>query len=202
MKKLVLLMAMLTLFFTTASIASAHPGRLDSNGGHNCSDKSKAKGLCSGYHYHNGNGGNNAGSSSGGQSYATPAPKATVAPVLTKVAVYLNDVKQNYTPSAYMKNGTTLVPMKAIFESLGATVSYDNATKKVTATKDSKKIVIGVGNKTAYVDTNGSTSTITLSHPAETYQGTTMVPLRFVSQALGANVTFDEAALVVYISTK
>jgi len=120
---------------------------------------------------------------------------------LTKVAVYLNNVKQSYTPSAYMKNGTTLVPMKPIFEALGATVSYDNATKKVTATKVGKKIVIGVGNKTAYVDANGTTSTINLSHPAEVYQGTTMVPLRFVSQALGAEVTFDEAKLTVYITT-
>lgn len=199
MKKLVLFMAMLTLFFATTSIADAHPGRLDSNGGHNCSEKSKAKGLCSGYHYHNGNG---SGSTSGGHSNYTQTPTVTVAPALTKVAVYLNNEKQNYTPGAYMKNGTTLVPMKAIFESLGATVNYDSATKKVTAIKDSKKIVIGVGNKTAYVDANGTSSTITLSHPAEIYQGTTMVPLRFVSQALGANVTFDEAALIVYISTK
>ena len=29
-----------------------HSGRTDSNGGHKCSDKSKQKGLCSGYHYH------------------------------------------------------------------------------------------------------------------------------------------------------
>lgn len=200
MKKLVLFLVMITLFFTTTTIADAHPGRLDSNGGHNCSDKSKAKGLCTGYHYHNGNSGS--GSSSGGQSSYTQPTKAIQAPALTKVAVYLNNVKQSYTPSAYMKNGTTLVPMKPIFEALGATVSYDNATKKVTATKVGKKIVIGVGNKTAYVDANGTTSTISLSHPAEVYQGTTMVPLRFVSQALGAEVTFDEAKLTVYITTK
>ncbi|MBG9693634.1 MULTISPECIES: copper amine oxidase N-terminal domain-containing protein [Lysinibacillus] len=200
MKKLVLFLAMITLFFTTTTIADAHPGRLDSNGGHNCSDKSKAKGLCTGYHYHNGNSGS--GSSSGGQSSYTQPTTAIQAPALTKVAVYLNNVKQSYTPSAYMKNGTTLVPMKPIFEALGATVSYDNATKKVTATKVGKKIVIGVGNKTAYVDANGTTSTISLSHPAEVYQGTTMVPLRFVSQALGAEVTFDEAKLTVYITTK
>lgn len=199
MKKLVLFLVMITLFFTTTTIADAHPGRLDSNGGHNCSDKSKAKGLCTGYHYHNGNSGS--GSSSGGQSSYTQPTKAIQAPALTKVAVYLNNVKQSYTPSAYMKNGTTLVPMKPIFEALGATVSYDNATKKVTATKVGKKIVIGVGNKTAYVDANGTTSTINLSHPAEVYQGTTMVPLRFVSQALGAEVTFDEAKLTVYITT-
>jgi len=200
MKKLVLFLAMITLFFTTTTIADAHPGRLDSNGGHNCSDKSKAKGLCTGYHYHNGNSGS--GSSSGGQSSYTQPTTAIQAPALTKVAVYLNNVKQSYTPSAYMKNGTTLVPMKPIFEALGATISYDNATKKVTATKVGKKIVIGVGNKTAYVDANGTTSTISLSHPAEVYQGTTMVPLRFVSQALGAEVTFDEAKLTVYITTK
>ncbi len=200
MKKLVLFLVMITLFFTTTTIADAHPGRLDSNGGHNCSDKSKAKGLCTGYHYHNGNSGS--GSSSGGQSSYTQPTTAIQAPALTKVAVYLNNVKQSYTPSAYMKNGTTLVPMKPIFEALGATVSYDNATKKVTATKVGKKIVIGVGNKTAYVDANGTTSTINLSHPAEVYQGTTMVPLRFVSQALGAEVTFDEAKLTVYITTK
>ncbi|PIJ99196.1 copper amine oxidase N-terminal domain-containing protein [Lysinibacillus sphaericus] len=200
MKKLVLFLAMITLFFTTTTIADAHPGRLDSNGGHNCSDKSKGKGLCTGYHYHNGNSGS--GSSSGGQSSYTQPTTAIQAPALTKVAVYLNNVKQSYTPSAYMKNGTTLVPMKPIFEALGATVSYDNATKKVTATKVGKKIVIGVGNKTAYVDANGTTSTISLSHPAEVYQGTTMVPLRFVSQALGAEVTFDEAKLTVYITTK
>jgi|TARA_B110000238_G_C15913614_1_gene347340 hypothetical protein len=36
-----------------ASYSNAHSGRTDSNGGHNCSQKSKDKGLCSGYHYHN-----------------------------------------------------------------------------------------------------------------------------------------------------
>lgn len=145
MKKLVLFLAMITLFFTTTTIADAHPGRLDSNGGHNCSDKSKAKGLCTGYHYHNGNSGS--GSSSGGQSSYTQPTKAIQAPALTKVAVYLNNVKQSYTPSAYMKNGTTLVPMKPIFEALGATVSYDNATKKVTATKVGRKSLSGLATK-------------------------------------------------------
>ncbi|UZM97336.1 copper amine oxidase N-terminal domain-containing protein [Lysinibacillus sp. MHQ-1] len=192
---------MITLFFTTTTIADAHPGRLDSNGGHNCSDKSKAKGLCTGYHYHNGNSGS--GSSSGGQSSYTQPTKAIQAPALTKVAVYLNNVKQSYTPSAYMKKwhniGTDETNFLKLLEQLFLMIM---PLKKVTATKVGKKIVIGVGNKTAYVDANGTTSTISLSHPAEVYQGTTMVPLRFVSQALGAEVTFDEAKLTVYITTK
>ena len=37
-----------------ASYSIAHSGRTDTNGGHNCSQASKDKGLCTGYHYHNG----------------------------------------------------------------------------------------------------------------------------------------------------
>ena len=37
-----------------ASSVGAHSGRTDAKGGHNCSQKSKDKGLCSGYHYHSG----------------------------------------------------------------------------------------------------------------------------------------------------
>lgn len=43
----------LVLVLMTSGYASAHSGRTDSSGGHNCSYKSTQKGLCSGYHYHN-----------------------------------------------------------------------------------------------------------------------------------------------------
>ncbi|MFF2446497.1 YHYH domain-containing protein, partial [Neobacillus sp. NPDC058068] len=59
-EKVIFLFIMFTL--ALGSSVDAHSGRTDSNGGHNCSEKSKAKGLCTGYHYHNG------GSSSGGSS--------------------------------------------------------------------------------------------------------------------------------------
>ncbi len=44
----------LTAIVILTSQASAHSGRTDSSGGHNCSQKSINKGLCSGYHYHRG----------------------------------------------------------------------------------------------------------------------------------------------------
>ncbi|UKS26658.1 YHYH domain-containing protein [Paenibacillus sp. HWE-109] len=56
-------------FMITLSVSQsvyAHSGRTDANGGHNCSAASKAKGLCTGYHYHNG--GSSSGSSGGGSS--------------------------------------------------------------------------------------------------------------------------------------
>lgn len=63
MKRIWLLVATSILLFVLMSQSVyAHSGRTDSSGGHNCSEKSKAKGLCTGYHYHNG------GTSSGGSS--------------------------------------------------------------------------------------------------------------------------------------
>ncbi len=44
---------LIVLLFSINTSVLAHSGRTDSNGGHNCSEKSKRKGLCSGYHYHN-----------------------------------------------------------------------------------------------------------------------------------------------------
>jgi len=55
----------LLLVLAFALPASAHPGRLDKNGGHNCSEASKAKGLCTGYQYHNGTGSGDSSGSSG-----------------------------------------------------------------------------------------------------------------------------------------
>lgn len=48
-----LILFLLFLIIPFQEIVNAHPGRKDSNGGHNCSAKSQAKGLCSGYHSHN-----------------------------------------------------------------------------------------------------------------------------------------------------
>ncbi|GKS10266.1 MULTISPECIES: YHYH domain-containing protein [Paenibacillus] len=52
LKKTVIFIVAIVVVMATSASAYAHPGRLDKNGGHNCSAKSKQKGLCSGYHYH------------------------------------------------------------------------------------------------------------------------------------------------------
>lgn len=58
-------------FLFIASMANAHSGRTDSSGGHNCSEKSIAKGLCTGYHYHNGGGGTSSGGSNSAPATST-----------------------------------------------------------------------------------------------------------------------------------
>jgi hypothetical protein len=51
MKKIIICVVSVLVLSTQAF---AHSGRTDKNGGHNCSQKSIDKGLCTGYHYHNG----------------------------------------------------------------------------------------------------------------------------------------------------
>ncbi|MGP4060028.1 YHYH domain-containing protein [Halobacillus sp. H74] len=69
-KGFTLIFVLLLLVLGFQDYASAHSGRTDSSGGHNCSAKSIEKGLCTGYHYHNG--GSSSSSSNSGSSSSTP----------------------------------------------------------------------------------------------------------------------------------
>lgn len=113
----------------------------------------------------------------------------------SKITVTINGTKQSYAQPPVMKSGTTLVPLRGIFESLGAKVDYNAKTQAITATKGSTKVKLTIGSKKATV--NGKS--ITLAVPAQTINGSTMVPLRFVSEALGANVNWNPSTNTVTI---
>ena len=109
----------------------------------------------------------------------------------------LVDNKQ-LSQSGVMLNGATLVPMRAIFEALGAEVKWEGATRTVTATKGSTEIRLSLGKTDAYI--NGALKV--LSTPAASVDGTTMVPLRFIGEALGAEVKWEGASKTVYVNSK
>ncbi|WP_176560341.1 alkaline phosphatase [Brevibacillus dissolubilis] len=98
--------------------------------------------------------------------------------------------KISFPVQPYVANGRTLVPIREISEALGSTVEWDAATRKVTMTKgnDTVTLVIGQANATK----NGTT--LPLEVPAQITNGKTFLPLRFVSEALGAKVTWEEAS--------
>jgi hypothetical protein len=97
-----------------------------------------------------------------------------------------------------VENGVTLVPMRSTFEILGATVDYNSATKTITATKDSIKITLVLNSKNAYI--NGQKHILDV--PAKTVKDYTLVPLRFVSEALQANVDYNSLTKYVTIVAK
>ena len=94
-------------------------------------------------------------------------------------------------------DGRTLVPVRAIFEAIGATVEWDDATRTATGTREGTTVVIQIDSTTAYV--NGEARTLDV--PAQIINNRTMVPARFVSEAMGCTVTWDantETAAVAY----
>jgi len=91
----------------------------------------------------------------------------------------------------------TMVPMRSIFEALGARVQWNASTQTVTATRDATDIQLTIGELVAQV--NGQA--VALDVPAMMYRGSTMVPLRFVSESLGADVRWSDANQTVSIFT-
>lgn len=101
------------------------------------------------------------------------------------VSVYVDG--NRLADSGVMVNGSVMVPMRGIFEALGAEVKWDGPTKTVNANRGDTSIKLVLGFATASV--NGKA--VKLVAPASSVNGTTMVPLRFIGEALGAQVKWD-----------
>lgn len=112
-----------------------------------------------------------------------------------QVLVFIDGKLQQYEQPATSISGSMLVPFRAVFEALGAKVKWDGATKTVTATKGNTTIKLTVGSRDAYI--NGKL--VRLNAAPRLINGKVMVPIRFVSEALGAKVKWDIAAQSVVI---
>jgi len=95
-------------------------------------------------------------------------------------------------------NGRTLVPVRFISEALGAEVGWDGASRTVAITLGNKKIMLQLDSSAAMV--NGKQ--VVMDVPAMTMKGRTMVPIRFVSESLDLDVTFDNATREITIMSK
>ncbi len=94
-------------------------------------------------------------------------------------------------------NGRVLVPLRGIMEKLGAYVDYNSSARTVTANKSGIDLMLKLGDRRAML--NGHD--VTLDVPAQEIRGSTMVPLRFVGETLGAEVRWDAATYTVNITT-
>lgn len=110
-----------------------------------------------------------------------------------KVRVGGELVKFDVQPQAI--NNRTMVPLRAIFEALGATVEWNNETQTVTSTKGDTTISLTLNSPTMHV--NGEE--VTLDSPACAIDGRTLVPVRAISEAFKLNVEWDGETRTVII---
>lgn len=113
------------------------------------------------------------------------------------ISVLIDGVKL-YTPQApVMIQGRVMLPMRSIFEALDASVKWNQKTKTVTATKNGTTVILKINSKTATINNK----TVALDVPAKNLKGNTMVPVRFVSEALGQKIGWNSKTKTVTVKT-
>lgn len=118
--------------------------------------------------------------------------------VRSGIAVFIDGKRIYFDVPPRLEEGRTLVPLRAFFEALGATVDWQEERKTVVAAKGNRSVELPVGAFSALV--NGEE--LSLDVPAKIVEGRTLVPLRFVGEALGAEVQWDPAKIITVNSLK
>lgn len=114
------------------------------------------------------------------------------------IQVLLQGSQIQFDAEPFVENNRTLVPLRALSERLGFTVGWVEAEQKITLSKGSDSVVLWVGKTEATV--NGRSFTLEV---APKIQGDrTFVPLRFISEHLGASVYWDGAKRQVRVTPK
>ncbi len=123
------------------------------------------------------------------------------APALPDVSVFLDGGRIDFADQApVIVEERTLVPLRAIFEALGAKVEWDDATKTVTATRGQDVIKLTIGDTTLY---KNGVAHYELDVPAQIMgEGFTMVPVRAISESFGCQVDWVAALRAVVITAK
>ena len=116
-------------------------------------------------------------------------------PALIKVVVDNQALEFDVPPVNV--NNRVLVPFRAISEALGAVVSWDEVTKVVTAKKLDITIKLTIGDKIAYINNRPTT----LDVAPQIINNRTLIPVRFISEAFGAEVGWDGTNQTVNISS-
>lgn len=122
-----------------------------------------------------------------------PVPGAAAA----EFSVCVNGEYLAFPVAPVMEEGRVLVPMRVIFQALGASLEWNGPEQKIIARNKDSEIILHIGAKTALVNSQIKS----LDVPAKLINGTTLVPLRFVGEALGEQVDWDESTLTAVIGT-
>ena len=113
------------------------------------------------------------------------------------VSVTVDNQAVEFDQNPVIIEGHTLVPVRAVFEKAGATVTWDQPTQTATITKDEYIVTIKYGESFLYK--NGQP--IALEQPADVINNRTMIPVRAIAEAMDFAVTWDGHHSLILVST-
>jgi len=122
-------------------------------------------------------------------------PVVASASAHSDIRTLINGIPIAFDQPAIVDNGRTLVPLRAIFEAMGAQVDWDASTQTITAVREDLNLSLRVGGNV--IVRNGVN--ISLDVPAQIIGGRTLVPLRAVAESFGAEVGWDPATRTITI---
>ncbi|MDQ6929797.1 MAG: copper amine oxidase N-terminal domain-containing protein [Candidatus Eremiobacteraeota bacterium] len=152
----------------------------------------------------------NIGSQVLAQATMAPTPAAMAMPAANfgappsgQIPILFNDhhvyakpdkLKAGRVLAALVRGGTILIPLRSMFEQMGATVSYNAGSRTVDVSKPGSDVKVTVGKPEVVI--NGESRPLDV--PPEIYQGHVVVPVRVISEGMGAYVQWvPEKKLVV-----
>ena len=112
-----------------------------------------------------------------------------------EVKVDFNSIEIEFDQPAIISENRTLVPLRKIFETLGAVVEWDEEERTVTANRNGRIVSITIGSDELYV--NGKA--IKLDVPAKIINDRTLVPVRAISEAYDCEVRWNDKDSIVEI---
>ncbi|CAM3968958.1 copper amine oxidase N-terminal domain-containing protein [Alkalicoccus chagannorensis] len=98
------------------------------------------------------------------------------------------EARQLQLDTAVMENNRFLIPLREVMESLDASVQYEHSTQSIRIIRGSTRVGLNVRSTTAYVNN----ARFQLDQQPVLIDGRTFVPLRFVSESLGASVGWNQ----------
>jgi Copper amine oxidase N-terminal domain len=153
----------------------------------------------------NGSHGNNGTNAIAQDQGATAAPPANFgSPPSGQYPILFNDhhvyarpdiLKQARVLAALVRGGTILIPLRSMFEQMGATVSYDAGSKTVTVSKAGAEVKVTVGKPEVII--NGESRPLDV--PPIIYKGIVLVPVRVISEGMGAYVQWVPDRRIVVV---
>lgn len=127
---------------------------------------------------------------------------AVAAPADSGITVMLDGQKITFGDAVpQLQSGRTFVPFRTVFEALGAQVSFDGASRTVTALRGGVTVKFVIGSSAVQVTRDGKLETIkTDAAPyIDAASDRAMIPVRFAAQSLGCIVGWDQATKTVNI---
>lgn len=125
-----------------------------------------------------------------------PVISPSLALAQTPITVTIDGQKQTYDQPPLIVQDRVMVPLRGIFEALGAEVEWHGKTRTIVANKGGNEVRLTIGEYTVWINNEPAYS---ISVPPEIRNDRTLVPIRFISELFGADVKWDATKRAVLI---